>query len=910
VWIGGLEAARDRSRGLLLEGPPGIGKTHLWHEAIASAEAAGFRILRTQPAPAEVRLVGAALIDLCDEISDAELAALPDVQSDALGSALLRRRGSEDTANPHAVALAVTTLIRELARNGPLLVCIDDMQWLDPQTADVLRFVVRRLPQSGVGVLMTVRTEPGGTTPDLVTDIAAGLPLTRQTVAPLTATDLERVIRATVGSDVSTAVLRAAVDAAGGNPLFGIEVARTLTTTGTTPTGAPVPLPSSLAELVGRHLSELPAATQTCLATAAALRRPTLGDLRRLGVADALAAAEHAGLIRLDGRDVAFTQPVYAAAAYDQLTTTERMALHSRLAGIVTDEEERARHLALSAEDPDEAIAAALDVARDRALARGAVHAALDASELALSATPPQSPQRAARQIQLGRMLFRVGESDRAREQLAAAAEGADEALVKARALLELARVVADTQSELDAVRLEFEALSLAAGDNALIADIHMGLAMTRVDDWQAAVEHARTALSLLDADPSTDPRTMATALCSLVGPSFYLGAGADVDACRRAIELEAGSVSVPVSDRAISILSYLQLWTDDFPAARKQLALAYQLCVEEGDEASRAYTLSNMALLELRAGNWTLTDSYLAECLDLFQSSRNEYFARVAQQQRLWLAVYRGEYDEALAAAEADVETGLATSNPLLELRGRSMRGFCALVRGDAALAATELDRYRALFAVNNAGEPALRQVAGDHLEALVAVGRLDDAQAALDDLVTAGERLNRTAVLATAARAQALLLAARGDAAGAAAAIERSLELYDKVERRFDRARALLTKGQIHRRFKQKAAAREALTRAYEEFEELGARAFAERAKHETGRVGVRVAESLDLTETERRIADLTAQGHTSAEIAAAMFLSTKTVSANLTKIYRKLGVRNRAELTALLAKDRTGP
>lgn len=907
MWSEWLDAVRDNTQGRLLEGPPGIGKTHLWREVVEAATAAGVRVLRTQPAQAEVRLIGAALIDLCDEVSDAELAALPEVQAEALGAALLRRPGSEDAANPHAVCLAVTALVRRWAQHGPVLLCVDDVQWLDTQTADVLRFVVRRLPTAGVGLLMTLRTEPGVAVPGLISDIAAGLPLHRQTVAPLPASELERAIRASIGPDVSTAVLRSAVDAAGGNPLFGIEVARTLAARGTATSSGRVPLPSSLAELVGGHLGELPADTQSCLAAAAALRRPTLGELRRLGVADALAAAEHAGLVRVEGRDISFAHPLYAAAAYDRLSTTERMALHARLASVVAGDEERARHLALSADDPDESIAAALDLARDRALGRGAVHAALDASELALSATPFGSPDQATRQTQLGRMLFRVGESDRAREHLAAAADTATDALLKARALHELARVVADTQSELEATRLEFEALPLAEGDSALIADIHMGLAVTRIDDWAAAVEHARTALSLLDANPATDPRTIATALCSLVGPSFYNGAGADFESCRRAIELEAGGVAAPVSDRAISILSYLQIWTDDFAAARKQLALAYQLCVDEGDEASRAYTLSNMALLEFRAGNWALTDTYVGECLELFNSSRNEYFARVAQQHQLWLAVYRGEYDEALAAADKDIETGRKANNPLVELRGRGMRGFCALVRGDAAVAAEELDRYRALFAVNNAAEPALRQLAGDHIEALVAVGRLDDAQVALDDWVTAAERLGRTAVLASAARAEALLLAARGDATAAMAAAERSLELYDKVERRFDRARALLTKGQIHRRFKQKATARDALTAAYDEFEALGARGFAERARQDAGRLGTRVTESLELTTTERQIAELAAVGQTSAEIAAVVFVSTKTVSANLTKIYRKLGVRNRAELTALLASER---
>jgi DNA-binding CsgD family transcriptional regulator len=207
-------------------------------------------------------------------------------------------------------------------------------------------------------------------------------------------------------------------------------------------------------------------------------------------------------------------------------------------------------------------------------------------------------------------------------------------------------------------------------------------------------------------------------------------------------------------------------------------------------------------------------------------------------------------------------------------------------------------------LFTTNNAAEPALRQLAGDRVEALVAAGRMADAERALTEMLGPATRLDRTAMLAAAARAEALLRAEQGDLAAALAAAERSLELYDRIERRLERARALLTKGQVHRRFKQKSLARRELTAALAAFEELGAEGFAAKARAELGRVGLRPPAATELTETERQIANLTATGMTSAEIAKTLFLSVKTVSSNLTRIYRKLGVRNRAELTAVLA------
>jgi DNA-binding CsgD family transcriptional regulator len=313
---------------------------------------------------------------------------------------------------------------------------------------------------------------------------------------------------------------------------------------------------------------------------------------------------------------------------------------------------------------------------------------------------------------------------------------------------------------------------------------------------------------------------------------------------------------------------------------------------------------LACRAQLEVRSGRWDEADRLIQECIDLAQTSQNTFYVRMMSTQRAWLAAYRGDLDAAAVIADEEIERGVAAGNGVLEQRGRGLRGFCALVRDDARAATADLDRYHELFTTNNAAEPALRQLAGDRVEALVAAGRMADAERALTEMLGPATRLDRTAMLAAAARAEALLRAEQGDLAAALAAAERSLELYDRIERRLERARALLTKGQVHRRFKQKSLARRELTAALAAFEELGAEGFAAKARAELGRVGLRPPAATELTETERQIANLTATGMTSAEIAKTLFLSVKTVSSNLTRIYRKLGVRNRAELTAVLA------
>jgi DNA-binding CsgD family transcriptional regulator len=529
----------------------------------------------------------------------------------------------------------------------------------------------------------------------------------------------------------------------------------------------------------------------------------------------------------------------------------------------------------------------------------------VDACQLALLATPPDSPQLSARRTRFGHLLFRAGETERARQELIAAAESATDPVDRARALHVLARVRNDTEGTHMAIQLELEALDLAGDDLDLLADIHMGLATSNSDDWTVAVNHARIACELLEQVQPPDPIRMAEALSALLGPLFYSGGGADLAVCRRAIEPQGNDMSQPVSDRAMSVLFYLQMWTDEMAAARAQMDVALRQCVEEGDEPSRCYVLSCRAHLEVRTGRWDEAERLVDEGIELSRTAQNPHLGAMMAGQRAALAALRGDLDGAIRTTTSDIDRGVATGNELLEQRGRGLRGFCRLVQDDVAGAVADLDRYDELFGTRNAGEPALRLYAADHVEALVRAGRLDDAGRTLAAVVEPATRLGRTAVLAAAARVEALLLAEQADPDAALAAAERAVALYDTIERRFDQARAVLTKGELHRRFKQKAMARQELTTARDVFEELGAAPFAARAAAELGRVGLRPPPTADLTDTERKIADLAANGITSAEIGRQLFLSTKTVSANLTRIYRKLGVGSRAELTATLAE-----
>ncbi len=187
--------------------------------------------------------------------------------------------------------------------------------------------------------------------------------------------------------------------------------------------------------------------------------------------------------------------------------------------------------------------------------------------------------------------------------------------------------------------------------------------------------------------------------------------------------------------------------------------------------------------------------------------------------------------------------------------------------------------------------------------IDALVELGDLDQACALADDLRARGERLDRPFPLATAARGHALVLAARGDLAAARAELDRALVEHDRLGWPFERARTELTHGMVLRRDKQKRAVRETLHRALATFEDLGASLWAAKVRAEISRIGGRPAPTGSLTATERRVAELAADGHTNREVAALLFLSTKTVAAHLTSVYAKLGVRSRTELSRQL-------
>jgi hypothetical protein len=427
-----LAAAESGPSLLLIEGEAGIGKTTLWRETVRAAVDRGWTTLTCRPAQSEARLSFSSLADLLAGVPDAAFRELMAAQRHALEIALLRAEPVGRPPDPRLIATALLGVLRTLAGERPVLLAVDDVQWTDHSSAAALEFSLRRLVDAPVAVVLSSRpgSEPSALARTLPDERTNGLLL-----EPLSAAALHRILAQRLGVRLPRPVLVRVAHAAGGNPFYALEIARLLARDGIPGHGEALPLPDDLRTLVAGRIGALPPQTRGALLLVAASMRPTLA----LVDASALAPAEEAGLIQVapDGR-IEFAHPLFASAVYGAAPTANRRAAHLELAGLVSDAEERARHLALASDAPDEDTARVVEDAAHSALARGAPDAAAELTALALGLTPSGSAAIDERRLALAEQLQFAGDIERASgllEQLRAELPPGD---LRARVLLVL----------------------------------------------------------------------------------------------------------------------------------------------------------------------------------------------------------------------------------------------------------------------------------------------------------------------------------------------------------------------------------------------------------------------------------------------------------------------------------------
>jgi DNA-binding CsgD family transcriptional regulator len=886
---------------LLLEGEAGIGKTTLWRQGVDLGERRGLRALTSSPAESEIQLSFAAAGDLLGAQAGSVLDSLPAPQRRALAAALLLEDVEGPPPEPQAVAFAFLGALRVLSQTERLLVAVDDVQWLDGPSAMLLEFALRRVGDEPVTFLLARRESGSGGAP-LGLDRAAEGAVRFLHVGPLTMGALHRLLRARLQSSLPRPLLRRLHTASGGNPFYALELGRALAERDVDlEPGRPLPVPTRLQDLVRDRIARQPENVRHALATVAALSDPTVFVV---GDDAALDAAVQAELIELDGERVRFTHPLLAAEAYAAAGTERRRSIHRRVADLVDDVEERARHLALAAELPDSDVAEAVEGAASRAAARGAPEVAAELSALAVRLTPQYAPA--------DRLRRRLATAD---SQILAAAD------VPARAALEqlvdelppgperagvLARLLwIFPQNDLrGAFELSERVLAEPGIEDETRASVYSqrGMIWLQLGDVRRARSELAAAAESAERSGSAVARAEALANLGLFdvlageppSPAFWKRA--------RALEREIDGQAIQYGPHQSHGMQLM--YAERLDEAREALHEAYRRAERCGDEHLLGSIELHLVELEVRAGDLETARRHADHSLQRSGQSGLEIDTGASLYAKALVDAYVGRVDDARAAIEEGI--AVADRDRIFRAQNLIVLGFLELSLSRAAEAARILRPLWDELAEMGYGEPSVYPVLPNAVEALVATGELDEARRQLAQLEERGRALDNPWALSQAARCRGLLAAAEGDPEAALPHLEEALREHERMPGPFERGRTLLALGQVQRRLKRKRAARDALTEALSIFEQMGTPLWAEKARAELARIGGRAPASGALTPTEERVAALVAEGRSNKEVAAALFVSVKTVERNLSHVYEKLGLRSRAELARSYARE----
>lgn len=895
-----IEAPGADAAAVLLTGDAGIGKTAIWEALVADRQAAGDHVLLCRASSAEARLPWVGMTDLLRAIPRVIFAALPPPQRRALQAMALQSGGAE-ALDERTVGTALLSTLQAITESRPALLAVDDLPYLDVASAAAVAFALRRVQgRHPVRLLATVRGR------DARLPAVDGLPGDRRIVVPvgpLTAGSLFELLQARRGIRLARPLLLRVHETSGGNPLYALELAMALDRLEISPkAGSPLPVPSGLNALVDARVRDLPPdVAEIVAATAATWRlRATDADTEviELAAAAEMVVVDEPAVIG-GPRVIRAVHPLLSAAAYNALTGSGRRALHERLAGVTDDPVERARHAALAATAPRAELADELDAAATAALAAGVPDIAVELAKLSLEHTTDAS-HRPARLDRLADALVRAGDSPGAwqaqTDAMRATAPGAE----RARRRIRLAEIATEVTGWADAERELRVAVAEAADDPVVLAEALLTLAAV-IDDISQREALSQRALDLLAAQDEPDPVILSGALAQVAGARFRAGHGLDHDLFARAIDIERTHPYRRLSDRADASYAALLKYADDLDGAERRLAALLDEARAIGDLTSITYTLGHLVHTCLWRGQLARGRAYADEHVEVAVHSGLAWQGTQAYCNLGQAMAYQGQLDEADRVLSGMLDDPAVDT--WVRHRVHATLGFVALSRDDAVGAVRHTDRWYEALTAMHFGEPGYSRSHLDHLCALIGSGRTADADALCAELDGQARRSGRGSAAAVVLTGRAMLHAQAGRLDAARSAVASALSWYDTSSLRFDRARTLLIAGQVSRRARAKAEAKTLLTAAFSEFAAFGATAWRAQAAAELARVNVRPSAPTELTETERLVARLAASGLTNREVADRAFLAVKTVEANLARVYRKLGIRSRAELGARL-------
>jgi DNA-binding CsgD family transcriptional regulator len=574
----------------------------------------------------------------------------------------------------------------------------------------------------------------------------------------------------------------------------------------------------------------------------------------------------------------------------------------------VTGSHERARQLSLAAAGPDPVVAEALDQAAIAAAARGAPDGAADLAEQAVRLTPPDHGEAMlARRLHAAEFHFAAGDSARARALLETLVREVPKGAQRAAALCRLATVRYRSDSVSIAADLLSRALEECDGNRRLRAEVERDLAwaVTLCGDVADAERHAEAALRIVD--PSGDTTMLPELLAARALARFLRGHGLDVEELNRAASLERPVSRVPIEWRPRMILAMVHKWAGDVALAREHFDVLHRETIEAGDEMSLPFLLSQLSETETLAGNFRLAVDWAEAATSLAEQTGQEPIRAFALYARGLAQAHQGRIDAARDSALEGLRVAEAAGAVVAMMLNQSVLGSIDLSREEPEQADARLGPLVTWLDVVGIREPGVIRFVPDAVEALVALGQLDRADALLRPFEADGARLERGWAVLAAARVRAMYLSATGDRTRGIRHLQSAIEDHGATAGSFDMARALLVLGSALRRTRKRKAARTSLAQALERFEALGADVWAARTRTLLGTAPAEreAPHETHLTPAERRVVELVTLGSTNREAADRLFVSVRAVEVHLTNVYRKLGVRSRTELAALLTQ-----
>ena len=930
------EARGGSGRFLVIEGPAGIGKTALLAAARTAAAESGMRVLRSRGTELERDFAFGVVRQLFEpalaEASDAERA---DLLQAAAGEAacLLGLPGATPADGRHssgvdpsfAILHGLYWLCANLAAVDPLCVVVDDAHWADTSSLRYLAFLVTRLEELDVALVVATRPREAGTDPELLGAVTTDPASEVIRLAPLSSAAVAELVESRLGDLPDPAFVDACLRATGGTPFLLRQFLDALCEGGVACTAeAATDLEEIAARTVGPsiglRLALLPenagrlARALAILEQSDLLRAARLAELDEAEAADAAEVLVRAGILE-SGRPLAFIHPIVRGGIYSELSGAERAHGHRRAARLLAEQpgtqERVAKHLLASEPAGDGWVVEQLVEAAHSAARHGAPESAAVFLRRAL-AEPAPPGDRSKLLLELGVAEASAGLADWP-EHLQGAVDAAPSPATAARAARVLASALNRSQRFTEAVEvLDRAASALDSRDSDLALQLESAAVVAGMNDPVVAASVAGRGQALREraaSDRSAPPELLAVAAFTSVLTNEPAEVGADL--ATRALRAEEHTVRDPDDPRwsspsalfARTTLSLL--WAERYAQVRPLLDVSIAEARVTGDSGRLAVGLGTRGWLALRRGDLGAAEGDTRTALAATELPAPPMYRVLNGGVLVKTLVDRGEFDaaeEVLAPLDFETESGSLTAAVLRLARGRLRVEQGRVADGLEDLLAVGAHLTQALVTC-----PGYLPWRSEAALAYLALGDHEKAQRLADEELELARAFGAPRALGVAMRAAGVVA---GGERGAAL-LRHAIEALERGDAMSERARALADLGALLRRRNRRTEARELLREALDAAYRTGARPLAEQAETELRATGARprrvVLTGLDsLTASERRIAELASQGLTNREIAQSLFVTSRTVEGHLTSVFRKLQLDSRSELPAVLADE----